>query len=207
MAHSAKSQEAVLRLHYSVCHCPIGPLSSLSILSQYGGLPEGWPCLAADSLLGPELGGKSADYISAQIADTAILESCCRLLDCLSFSPPCAGKIQYEMKFYMRSIRAVLQFYHLETSGQNLVFCSRRSMSDYPAPAESCRSFLGITYSMKLLHKLCKQSDDGKGKGEWSQTSLIKGKYYGLLAVLGPPSGVRFSGLHRGGGTPQTTCL
>lgn len=49
-----------------------------------------------------------------------------------------------------------------------------------PAPAESCKSFLRMEYSLENLHKLLKWSDNGKGKGEWSQTSLLEGKY-GLL--------------------------
>lgn len=175
MAQSAKSQEAVLRLHYSICHCSIGPLSSLSALSQRGGLLEGCQCLAADSFLGHELGGKSADYISAQIADTAVLESCSRLLDHLFFSLPYKGKIRYEVKFNPRSRSVTLRFYHLETSEQNLIFCSL-CMSDYPAAAESCKYFLGIKYSMKLLHKLLKQFWWWKRQGWVEPNKLNKRK-------------------------------
>lgn len=56
-----------------ICHYSVVPFISRSFLSQLGGLLEGYQCLAADSFLRYELGGKSASNLSAHIADTAIL--------------------------------------------------------------------------------------------------------------------------------------
>lgn len=52
---------------------------------------------------------------------------------------------------------------------------------NYPAPAESFQSFLGMKYSLKHFHKLHKKRDNRKGKGECSQTSLIEEKNDSLL--------------------------
>ena len=78
---AANYWEDKIRLHWLtqqkarkiICHYSTRPFISLSFLSQFGGLLEGYQCLAADSFLGHELGGRSANYISAQIADTGIL--------------------------------------------------------------------------------------------------------------------------------------
>lgn len=196
----SKKPRGTFKLHYSICPYSIGPLSDLSFLSQFGGLLESCQCLAADSFLGHELGGKSADFISAQIADTTILESCSWLLGHLFFSCPLKSKIQCEMKLKMRSIRVTLWFHHLETSGRNLTFCSL-CVPSCPAPPEPCESFLGMTYSLKCLHKLLKQSVKEKARSvepmEFNRRQILGF----CLVILGLPTELWFSGLHSVGGT------
>ena len=54
-----------------------------------------------------------------------------------------------------------------------------------------------MEYGLKYLHKLLKQRDDEKRKGECSQTSLIEGKDYYLLGhSLGYHQNFDFYSLH-----------
>lgn len=104
----------------------------------------------------------------------------------------------------MRPINVMLWFCQLETSGQIIfIFCSH-CFSYHPAPAEPLEFFLVMEYSLKYLHKLLKQRDDGKTKGECSQTSLIEGKNYHLLGhSLGYHQNFDFYGLHTLGNTER----
>lgn len=88
------------------------------------------------------------------------------------------------MKFSVRSINVRLWFYHLETLGQNLIFCSEFCLLLLYVllpSTKSNKSFLGMEYILKYLHKLLKWSEDGKHKGERSQTGLIEEKHYDFL--------------------------
>lgn len=85
----------------------------------------------------------------------------------------------------------------------NFIFCSH-CISYYPALAEPLESFLVMEYSLKYLHKFLKQRDDGKWKGECSQTSLLEGKDYRLLVhSLGYHQNFDICDLHTLGNTER----